>query len=276
MTLATRNGLLVTGTVAAVLGLAAFVAAGSVYLLGQVDAIALPLDLTESWYWARWQVDARAPYHSLMAAAGLALVAAVGVAVCVRLFRRVNSPEIYFVAVFLLSCAVELARILVPLGELFLWPPSVFVIVTRAVLFSRILGSLALFAAGVYAAGADYPRIGTVSLLMAALSFVIVYFVPLDNSVITASFLYSTGAGARIDLLTGFLSVGTLVNYSIGWMRGHHEQSVGLVASICGLVVGRELLLHVAGVVSIAGGLAVLAAAVVIFVLVSRSYYLWG
>jgi hypothetical protein len=276
MTLAVRNSVLLTGILLAVLALAGFAFAASTLLSSPSVEPAMETARAQHWLWASWSVDARQSMIMLGAAAVLAFICLAGIVVSARLFRRVNSPEIYFVALFLMTACVELARVAVPLSELLAAPAAIPVIVTRMVVFARILGSLALFAAGVYAAGADYPRIGSISLLLAALSFVIIYFVPVDNSVPTASFLFVTGGRGQIDFLIGFLSLGTILNYAIGWLRGYHDQSPWLVVSAASLVAGKEIVLHLSSPVMLGVGLLLVAAGVFGIVLVNRAYYLWS
>lgn len=275
MTLAVRNTILVVGVLVTFIALLAYVVAGWALLFGPYADADHAVPTMQSWFGGRWEVGPQGAVYSLAAAGFLGLISAVAVAVSWRLFRRVSSAEIYFMTLFFMSLSAELLRIAQPLAEAAALPGFIGVLVTRVVLFGRLAGALALFAAGVYSAGADYPRIGTVTALLALLSFLVVYFVPVDDARMTASFVHVTGGRTSVDLMLAFLSVGTVVNYAIGWLRGHRERGGSISFAIAGLVAGKLLLLHIPALLPVAVGLLLIASGCLSFVLVNRSYYLW-
>ncbi|MFP4113154.1 MAG: hypothetical protein ACOCWX_01165 [Spirochaetota bacterium] len=275
MTLAVRNSILIAGAILTGALVLAYAASGYTLLFGAYANEPFRVGEYQTWFGLQWSVRPLAAYRSLAAAGILGLIATFGVALSVRLFRRVSSAEIYFMTAFLISLAAELVRIGQPLVDIAGVPPYVGVVLSRIVLFWRLFGSLALFSAGIYSAGADYPRIGSVTLLLAALSFLIVYFVPVDSREISATFVHVTGDREAIDLMLGFLSLGTIVNYVIGWSRGHRERGGTIALAAAALVVGSQLVLHVPAIVALSVGLALVAAGTASFLLVNRSYYLW-
>jgi hypothetical protein len=275
MTLAVRNTILIIGVVLTATMLLAYALAGYTLLFGAYADDVFRVGEHQSWFGFRWSVRTIAAYRSLAAAGVLGLISTVGVAVSARLFRRVSSAEIYFMTVFLMSLSLELFRIGQPLVDIAEVTPYVGVLLTRLVLFGRFVGALSIFAAGIYTAGADYPRIGSITLLIAALSFLIVYFLPVDSQQIQASFVHVTGGREGVDLLLGFLSVGTIVNYLIGWSRGHRERGGGIAVAAAALVIGTQLVFNVPAVFPLAVGLILVAAGTATFVFVNRSYYLW-
>jgi len=275
MTLAARNTIFVFGVILTFICLFVYALAGYALLFGRYSGEVFSLSSAQTWFGLRWEVEPLFSYASLAAAGVLGLISSSGVAISARLFRRVSSAEIYFMTLFLMSLSIELARIAQPLLEINDMPATLSALVTRIVLFGRLAGALSLFAAGVYAAGADYPRIGSVTLLIAALSFLVVYLVPVDTQRMSATFMNVTGGREAVDLLLAFLSVGAIVNYAIGWWRGHRERGGAIALTALGLAIGKELVLHVPSVFSLGSGLILLGVAAASFVLVNRSYYLW-
>lgn len=275
MTLAARNTILVIGVILTFLALVAFAVAGYALLFGPYSDEPLSVPQTQRWFGAEWQAGPFSAYRSLAAIGLVGLVSATGVAISARLFRRVSSAEIYFMTLFLMTLSVELVRIGQPVVEVAGLPVFMSVLITRIVLFGRLVGALSLFAAGIYSAGADYPRIGTVTALLALLAFLIVYFVPVDSERMNATFVHVTGGREGIDLMLGFLSVGTIVNYAIAWWRGHRERGGSIALAITAVVAGKLLVLHVTTLVPLGIGLALLTAGAASFILVNRSYFLW-
>jgi hypothetical protein len=275
MTLAARNTIFVLGMILTFTLLLVYAFTGYALLFGRYSSATVSVGGFQSWFGLRWEVSPADAYRSLAAAGVLGIISSAAVATSARLFRRVSSAEIYFVTLFLISLSVELIRIGQPLVEIYDLPAFVGVGLTRGILFARLVGALALFAAGVYSAGADYPRIGSVTLVLAVLSFLIVYLVPVDGERMYATFVNVTGGREGIDLMLGFLSLGAVVNFGIGWWRGHRERGGTIALAMTGFVIGKELVLHVPSLFALGLGLGLLAVAAAGFVLVNRSYFLW-
>lgn len=275
MTLAARNTILVIGVILTILALLAFAVAGYALLLGPYADEELSVPRTQSWFGAQWEVGPLGAYRSLAAVGLVGVVSAAGVTVSARLFRRVSSAEIYFMTLFLITLSAELFRIGQPLVEVAELPVYVNVLITRLVLFGRLVGAFSLFAAGIYSAGADYPRIGTVTALLVLLAFLIVYFIPVDSERMNATFVHVTGGREGVDLMLGFLSLGTIANYAIAWWRGHRERGGSIALAIMAVVAGKLLVLHVPALVPLAIGVGLLTAGAASFILVNRSYFLW-
>ena len=275
MTLAARNAVLVAGLLVSLILLILWAFAGWALLFGPLADAGITVAESHRWLGMQWTVTRTDVLYSMGAAGVLVLGAVITLAASSRLFRRVSSAELYFVMLFLMFLSPELARLARPLVGALDMPAYMGVQITRVVLFGRLMGALALFVAGIYSAGADYPRIGGATLLLAAISFLVVYLVPVDSHRMNATFVHVTGGGEAIDLMLAFLAVGTIVNCLIGWTRGYRERSGAIAMSIIVLVIGKELVLNVpmAGVQTIGVGLVL--AGTVGYVLVSRANYLW-
>lgn len=275
MTLAARNIVLVIGVVITSLLTLGYLGAGYALLAGPWADASFAIPRVQQWFGVSWEVTRFAALQSLAAAGLMGLLSTATGAVSLRLFRRVSSAEIYFMTLFVMSLSVETIRIGLPVFAVNEVPLFWGVVLTRIVLFGRFAGALALFTAGIYSAGADYPRIGTVTLLLATLSFLIVYFVPVDSERVNATFVHVVGNRESIDFLLAFLSAATIVNYLIGWSRGHREHGGAVAIAVVAVVVGKELVLHVPSLLPLLVGVVLVVAGTVSFVLVNRSYFIW-
>ncbi|MFW5689188.1 MAG: hypothetical protein ACOC1U_06385 [Spirochaetota bacterium] len=275
MTLAARNTILTVGVVLTTALTIGYAVAGWAIFFGPWARVPFEVPEVQRWVSFAWPVRPENAFRSLAAAGFLGVLATVLGAVSLRLFRRVSSAEIYFMTLFVLSLAAETIRMGAPLLHIFEVPVFWGLALTRVVIFGRLMGALALFTAGIYSAGADYPRIGSVTLLLATLSFLIVYFIPVDTGRMHATFLHVIGGREQIDLMLLFLSLATIVNYLIGWFRGHRERGGAVALAVVVVVIGRQLVLHIPSLVPLVAGLTLLVLGSVSFVLVNRSYYIW-
>ena len=275
MTLAVRNVVFIAGGAITLVLLVGFLAGAWALLAGPLaDGQTLPPDRL-AWKNGGWEIGSPSVIAALVAAGMTGLLVAVSVTASAGIFRRVSSAEVYFWILFLITLSTELLR----LGQIILglagMPPVLGVVVTRAVLFGRLLGSLSLFVAGLYTAGADYPRIGSVTLGLAAVAFLVVYFVPVDASTIDATLVHRTGGGQGLPMLLGFLGLGAIVNHAIGWLRGGQERGLAVLLSVTALVVGRGLLAHVPSVAAQVTATLLIGACCVTVIAVNRAHYLW-
>jgi hypothetical protein len=275
MTLAVRNALFVLGITIGTLLVILFGAAVYLLWLDPGEIASIPLPDSEEWLGYTWRVTRTAALFGLVSSGALALVALFGAITSARLFRRVSSQEIYFVTLFLLTLTLEVLRLGELLIEFYSLPAFYGVVATRVVLISRILGGLAIFAAGIYNAGAEYPRVGTVSALLLVLALLIVYLVPVDPHQMQASLMHHTGADGGIDAILLFLGLGAAVNYAIGWAKGYHERGGIIFLSVTMLVMAQILLQNLPGTFTSSVGGLLLLSGTAIFIAVNRSYHLW-
>ena len=275
MTLAARNTLLTFGLVVIAVLLAAYVASVYSLTLGRLAPGMPPLPDTQAWFGRVRSVAPRSVYVSLASTGITAFAAGIAVFAATRVFRRVSSAAVYFTLLFMAALPFETLRI----GQLVLqaakMPGAYGLLITRAVLFGRLFGSISLFAAGVYAAGADYPRIGFVTIVLATLAFLVIYLLPVDSARISATLVHHTGGGGRLDAFLLFLGVAAVVNYAIGWARGTIERGAAMTICVLAMVAGRELLTNVPDTAAQIVSPVLLCGGAIALVLVNRSYYLW-
>jgi hypothetical protein len=275
MTLAARNGVLYTGIGLNALLLIAFGLASYGVLIGDWGTPSSGLPQEQIWFGRVLTLPDVAAYYSVGVAGVLGSLAVVYVSIAARIFRRVSSAEVYFFTLFLITLSPELLRV----GQLLVTatdqPPLYGALVTRVVLFGRLLGYLVLFAAGVYAAGARHQRIGTLTLLICTLAFLVVYFVPVDLSRLNATLIHRVGGRQSLDAVLVFLSAGTIANYVIAWATGRADRGVLVAGWIVALVVGRELAFNVPTLVASVIGVILIGIGALGFMMTVRTRYLW-
>lgn len=272
MRLAVRNTVIAVGAFMAVVLFCGFLVVGFELLAG---GLTLPQELTHTWLVWSWSVRQRDAIASLASSGALGLIAGLGLAGCSLVFRRVSSAEIYFFALFLTSIAFEEVRLL----QLYFTGLSVPVfygaLVTRVVIAARIFGISALFVASLYAVGIDYPRIGTVTLVLALLALLFVYFIPVDTVTLSATYLHRTVGQASLELALLITALLTVANYIIAGSRGHRDRGLVLALAVIAIVAGYQVALFVPLTVPLIGALLLLSGGVLTFVLVTRAHVLW-
>ena len=275
MTLAARNVVLYVGIVVSIILLCGYGVVAYSLLAGDLAGRHVNVPQEQIWFGRILEVSETAVYYSLGSAGVLGILSIVSVLVASRLFRRLSSAEVFFFTVFMMSLSLELLRI----GQLPLiateQPPLYGTLLSRGILFGRLFGYLVLFAAGIYAAGVEYPRVGTLLMFLAVLAFLVVYFVPVDLLLMNATLVHRVGGRESVDAVLGFLSLATIANYAYAWATGRADRGFVLFASVVILVVGRELSFNVPGVVASAVGVALIASGAIGFIATTRSRYLW-
>jgi hypothetical protein len=147
--------------------------------------------------------------------------------------------------------------------------------ITKLILLTRLMGGFSLFTSGIYNAGADYPRIGTISALLFLMAFVIVYLVPVDAQRLLPTLVYAIGFNDAVSAFLAFLAFGSVANYAIGWSKGFNERGGSVFLSASALAAGWLLLVFVPGLIWGIAATVFLIGGAVLFIVTNRSYYLW-
>jgi len=272
MTLAVRNTVVSFGSLVA----AALVVISAV--LGSRLSVMVPAGgngWPQTWAVWTWQVGENQVHASLAVAWAFALAATVTLGASSRVFRRINSSELYFFLIFLLSLTFETLRTV----ELYLLyvdvPPVYGVLLTRLIVAARVTGAISLFAAGLYAVGVEYPRIGTMTIVVIVASTVFVSIVPVDTNVVQATLLHRLEGQSSLQIAILALGALTIINYGIAGSRGHRERG-GLIALAGACVVaGSQLMWFAPGLIPGTVAAVLLAVGSSIFLLVTRAHLLW-
>lgn len=275
MTITSRNVLLAVAAIAA--GCALGATAVALFFSAPHPAVPV-LDAatdTVDWLLWRWPTRDTMPIAALGVALGLGVVSFVGLLMFRRLFRRTSSAEIFFVAIFLATLSIEQFRVLQYLVLLYDLPIHFGALVSRAIRFGHLVGGFSLFTAGLYAAGVEYPRTGSVLLVLNLLSFAIVYFMPVDALELMPLLVHRVGTGQTLDILLVVLSFLTIANYVYSAARGLREDSAVIASCAVAVVIGRSMLLFPPNLAAAVAGGALLLAGLTVYAWANRAYYLW-
>jgi hypothetical protein len=217
------------------------------------------------------------PSHYL-AAGGIglcALYSALVLGFILYSFRKTVSTEIYFFAFWVLSVGLEALRLVV--FDLAAGGGSVYwqIAATKTLLFARYAGYLSLFASGLYAAGFRNEKLGTVAVLVLAISLGLSTAMPIN----TGSF------AATLELRAGYVELNSILVLAVGivtiadYLYAAHstgEASYRLVALGAAIfLVGHRLLTTQWNPLAMLAGFVLLVAGSWLYVSRLHAYYLW-
>jgi hypothetical protein len=183
------------------------------------------------------------PYASFFSIISAALYAFAGAVVIYRYFEKTQSPEILYIAFFVLSFALESARITVALKVKYDLPGVYLIMGSRILFFGRYFGIFSLFAASVYAAGLQVQKQSHIVFILALVTAVIALGVPVDGADWDTSLRMKSGYTAMFNLVEAGIVAITLASFFISaYSRGLKEyRFIGLGVLLA--LAGRALLL---------------------------------
>jgi hypothetical protein len=182
------------------------------------------------------------PYAPFASIAGAVLYAFITIIFIYRYFEKTQSPEIFYIAFFVLSFALEGSRIMVPLKLKYGLPSVYLIMASRALIFGRYFGIFSLFAASIYAAGLDLQKQMPVVFIIALITLMIAREVPIDGLSWDSSFCMISGYTSMFTIVEGGIVLITLVSFLISaYSRGIKEYLfIGIGAFL--VILGRTLL----------------------------------
>lgn len=217
-----------------------------------------------------------ASYYLSAAGIGLcSLFAALCLGFILYSFRKTVSAEIYFYSFWVLSVGLEVLRLavfdLAAGGGSGYWQ----IVTTKVLLFARYAGNLSLFMSGLYAAGFRNEKLGTVAVVVLAISLGLATAMPVNTGSFAATLELRAG---YVELNVGLVlivALATVANY-IYAARATGEPSYRLVALSAALfLIGHRLLTTQWNPLAMIAGFALLVAGSWLFVSRLHAYYLW-
>jgi hypothetical protein len=184
-----------------------------------------------------------APYASFISIIGAVLYSLIGIVLIYYFFEKTPSPEILFFSFFVISLAMEVLRIIIPVNEINNFPSVYLRMAFRVLLFSRYFGLFSLFAASVYAAGLEEQKQRNIIGIIAVAALVIALGVPIDTLSWDTGFSMINGYISMFRMVEAGVFVTTIASFFISALsRGTKEYiSVGIGAFL--VLVGRNILL---------------------------------
>ncbi|MDR0561081.1 MAG: hypothetical protein LBG73_00130 [Spirochaetaceae bacterium] len=182
------------------------------------------------------------PYVPFISTASAILYAFVAIIIIYRYFEKTQSPEILYIAFFVLSFALEATRIMVPLKLKYDLPSVYLIMASRVLIFGRYFGIFSLFAASIYAAGFDIQQQRQIVFTIVILALALTLGAPIDGLAWDTSLCMISGYTSAFNLVETGIVLITLVSFFISaYSRGVKEYiCIGVGAFLA--VLGRAVL----------------------------------
>lgn len=191
MTIKNRNILIITGIILSsilfLLGVFLFV-----LCLINFDKVSRLLPVYNGKLWG-WFV----PFNSIWVSMGAGLFLGLGGIVSslfvVNLFQKTQTSEISFYVLFSVFSVLEVFRMIFPFQALYTLSPDLLLSVSRILLFSRILGMLALAGTGIFSSQSNSSQTGKIISSIIAISFFFALYIPFDTGRWTECLIHKPG-----------------------------------------------------------------------------------
>jgi hypothetical protein len=157
-----------------------------------------------------------------------------------RLFRKDNSPEMLFLAVFVCSLSFEALRSVLgwvtARGE----APLLGALLSRVVFCARWTGLFSLFLASLYASGFGYENVGRVIGFALFLSALVASMIPLTTDMPTVVGLYRPGFFSVCLVVWLAFSALIGVDYFFGAIADNSTDHMKIGLALIGVMAGRD------------------------------------
>ena len=276
MTLSARNRFFKGGIILATLSLCIIAVGGyftfSVFPRIEAYSAQRSWGMIQSFIAASAEPSAYVPLFTMIGAAAYSLISII---LIYYFFEKTQSPEILFVALFVISLAFEVTRIIIPLKNVFPISGMYLVAVYRILFFGRYFGLFSLFAASVYSAGLDAQRQQNIFLVLFLVALIIALNIPIDSLLWDSTFMLLSGYKIMFYMVeTGILVILVLTFFISAHTRGSRIYVwIGLGAFLA--LAGRNLLISSDTWITLAPGLAILIAGTLLVCSGLHKVYLW-
>lgn len=181
-------------------------------------------------------------------------------------YRRVRSPVIPFVMMFLLSLGLECLRA----GTALLFAAdgsiSLSVLLTRVIYWGRFVGLFGLLLAGLYGLELKYTRFMVLAGLAMLVSFAMAAYIPVDRTMFLAQLTWKLGDEQSVWFLTVALEALAIATCVAAAVTRKTVGGVRLAIAVALCVATREIQFFAVQPAPAAAGLAAQVAASVLFV----------
>jgi hypothetical protein len=160
-------------------------------------------------------------------------------------FERTSAPEILYIAIFTISLAFEVIRLILPLHHLYNFSLFYVSIASRILLFARFFGIFSLFTAGLCAAGLEVQKTRNVILLMIIAALVITFGIPIDTSNWDTSLNIVNSYTFMFTLIGLAISVITMISFFIATNIRNSKEYINVAIGVLLVLTGRSFLLNI-------------------------------
>ena len=190
----------------------------------------------------QWKLSEQVLFINIVSPGISTLIAWLAAIIFLRYFRKITSPQLFFLVLFWLSMGTELVRVL----NLFLITHDATlnqrILLSRIAIMGRLTGSLVLFAASLYSAGIKFQRQESVLVAAVIIAVSISWLVPFDMDRVGQELLFVPAQGYTLDGLRMFIGVLTILNFLKYAITTRDVREFVLIIPITFLLVGQELM----------------------------------
>ncbi len=203
------------------------------------------------------------------------LYSALSLGLILSSFRKTDSTEVFFFSFWVLSAGLEVLR----LGAFALAAEGgttfMHTSVSRALLFARYAGCLALFISGLYAVGFRNEKLGSVLAVLLGVSFGLSLAMPINTGSYAETLELRSGYAGLNSLLFIIVGIVTTFNYLYAAVyKGERTyRLVGLGAAA--FIIGHRLMVSCWNPLLLLLGFVLLVTGTWLFVSRLHAYYLW-
>ena len=199
----------------------------------------------------------------------------VGMLVIHSFFERTPTPEILYIAIFVISISFEFLRLFLPLHIIYNFPSFYLRIAARVLLFTRFFGIFALFTAGLCAAGLDVQKVRNALFIITLATLVTTGGVPIDVHTWDTSFNMITGYKNLFRMIEILVFLTTMISFFIAAKIRESKYYVHAAVGVMLALIGRNILLSTDNWIGIFQGILLLSFGTYYLCSKIHKIYLW-
>jgi hypothetical protein len=171
------------------------------------------------------------------------LFSLIGITLIHSFFERTSTPEILYIAIFTISFAFEIIRLILPLYFIFGFPSLYMNVAFRVLLFVRFFSVFSLFAAGLCAAGLEIQKTRNVIFVITVAALVMTLGVPIDVLNWDTSLNMVSGFSSMFRLIEIAAFLTAIINFFIASKIRGTKEYMHVAVGVLLVFAGRNILL---------------------------------
>jgi len=179
--------------------------------------------------------------HAILTLA--ALFSLITIIIIFFFFERTHSPEIPYIALFVISFSFEALRLILPLHLIYHFPNIYLIIVTRILYFARFFGIFSLFTAGVCAAGLEIQKTRNAIIVITVAALAITIRVPIDVLAWDTSLNMVNGFSSMFRIIELSVFITTMISFLVAAKNRGSREYIYIAVGVMISLAGRSILL---------------------------------
>ncbi len=168
-----------------------------------------------------------------------------------RMYKKTESPEIFFLIFFVISLSFESLRILDSITFLSNSPYYVGMIITRSIFFGRILSLIILLLVSLYLTGFNYKHTPTLLLISLFVGLSLAIIIPVDTTSFTPNFTFKIGIENNRLFFSVSLYLLISLNFFIAYLKNKNRKYLGILFLYALILTGSILYFHSKDIIEI-------------------------